>query len=70
MAGVAVDTAAVDITVVDGGVEPLGVNTSCAGWAGRSSAMAVAQPTATVARTTPVRTIRVVTELVADMATP
>jgi hypothetical protein len=58
--GIAVDTA-VDITVgtvADGGVESLGVNTSCAGRVGCSSTTTVAAATASVARTTPVRIIR------------
>jgi hypothetical protein len=52
--GTAVGTA-VD-TVVDAGVASVGVNVCCAGWAGCSSATAVAAAAAIVARTTPART--------------
>jgi hypothetical protein len=55
---IVVDTAvgtAVD-TVVDAGVASVGVNVCCTGWAGCSSATAVAAAAAIVARTTPART--------------
>jgi len=58
--GIAVDIAgdfAVG-TVVDGGVESLGVTITCVWWAGCSSTTTVATAAAIVASTTPMRTIR------------
>jgi hypothetical protein len=44
--------------VVDGGGGSFGMTICCAGWAGRIRTMAVAAAAASVARTTPARTIR------------